>query len=374
MVLGRSTGGIGTHVVGLVGQLRAAGERVDVVTDAVTAERFGMADAHRWWPGRASGPVGSLRRLWWLRALARQADVVHAHGHQAGLVSTLATLGLATPVVVSQHNAVLVSGPRRRLLDLLQRFVATRAALVTGASSDLVDRAWRHGARHARLAEVPSPRVPALLGHLPLDDGPRRTLAGALLGESGIQAPEDAAMVLTIARIAPQKDLGTVVEAAAALQVSFHLGEMPAVWVVVGGGDQPLREDLERRATALGAPVHFLGEQEDPDRWLRAADVFVLTSHWEARALVVQEAMAAGVPVVAREVGGLPDLLQGVGTLVPAAGPASSYAHAVARYLREPATRHTAVLAGRERAATWDDEEATARRWREWYSALLPMT
>ena len=102
----------------------------------------------------------------------------------------------------------------------------------------------------------------------------------------------------------------------------------------------------------------------------RAADVFVLTSIWEARALVVQEAMAAGAPVVATDTGGLPDLVQGVGALVPV-GDAAAVAAAVAHYLSDPAARHTASVAGRKRAASWDDGKATASRWREWYSALL---
>ena len=381
MVLGRSTGGIGTHVVELVAALRGLGDRVVVVTDAVTADRFGVADAKRWWPGRQAGVVGSVRRVWWLRGLARDADVVHAHGHQAGLVAALATSGLDTPVVVSQHNAVLATGPRRRLLDLVQQFVARRAALVTGASSDLVDQARRSGAREARLAQVPSPRVPALLAQHPMDERERRSLAGRVLRESlpassavaddgPAQAPAAGTpLVLTIARIAPQKDLETLVEAAA-LDAAV---EPAPTWVVVGGGDEPLRTELERRARTLGAPVRFAGPQDDPERWLRAADVFVLTSTWEARALVVQEAMAAGVPVVATDVGGLPDLVAGVGTLVPV-GDEAAVADAVGRYLREPATRHTAVVAGRERAATWDDGDATARRWRRWYSALVPMT
>ena len=372
MVLGRSSGGIGTHVVELVSGLRVEGDRVTVVTDAVTAERFGIADAKRWWPGRAAGLVGSVRRMWWLRGLARRADVVHAHGHQAGLVATIAILGLPTPLVVSRHNAVLVGGVRGRLLDLVQRFVARRAALVTGASSDLVEVARRQGAREARLAEVPSPLVPGLLAAEPLDGDDRRQFAAQLLQGNGIQSPPDARLVLTIARIAPQKDLATLVDAAA--QISFHVGELPpAVWVVVGGGDEPLRAELERRAAAAGAPVRFLGPQADPGPWLRAAHVFVLASRWEARALVVQEAMAAGVPVVATATGGLPDLLEGVGTLVPV-GDAGAVAEAVGSYLREPATRHTASVAGRERAASWDDGAATARRWRQWYSALLVMT
>ena len=373
MLLGRSTGGIGTHVVDLTGDLRALGDDVSVVTDASTADRFAIAGARLWWPGRASGVLGSLRDLRRLRALVRASDVLHAHGHQAGLVAVVASIGTGTPVVVSQHNAVLVGGPRRRLLDLVQRVVARRADLVTGASSDLVAEAVRLGARHARVAEVPSPRVPELLADQPLPEGERRALAAELLRENAIEPRHhDAPLVLTIARIAPQKDLDTLNEAAA-INSEPTDGAPSAVWVVVGGGDDDLRTFLVGRAATLGADLHYVGPQDDPDRWLRAADLFVLASHWEARALVVQEAMAAGVPVVATDAGGLPDLVRGVGALVPVNDP-TRLAEAVEGFLRDPAARHTASVAGRERARSWDDGKATASRWREWYSALLRMT
>lgn len=383
MVLGKSTGGIGTHVVELTAGLRALGDRVEVVTDAVTAERFGMREARRWWPGRAAGLVGSVRRVWWLRALAKESDVVHAHGHQAGLVSAVAMLGLSTPLVVSQHNAVLAGGPKGRLLGLAQRFVARRATLVTGASSDLVDEARRLGARETRLAPVPSPRVAGLLATQPLDESDRRALARELLQENGIEVAQGTPMVLTIARIAPQKNLGVLVDAALTCHLrglapgdaalTRHVRGMAPVWVVVGGGDEPLRDELVARARSRGVPVHLVGPQDDPERWLRAADAFALTSTWEARALVVQEAMAAGVPVVATDTGGLHDLVEGVGTLVPV-GDAAAVSRAVGSYLEDAATRHTAVVRGRERAKTWDDDEATARRWQEWYRALPGMT
>jgi glycosyltransferase involved in cell wall biosynthesis len=435
MLVARSTGGIGTHAVELTEELRRLGEQVVIVTDPLTATSFGLTDARLWWPGRGSGKGASLRNLWRLRRLIAASDIVHAHGHQAGAVAALVALGAPTPLVVSQHNAVLATGGVRALVSrALQRLVARRAALVTGASTDLVVEARRHGARKARLAPVPSPRVPRLLALEPLDEAARHQLAGALLelrsvkdrGGQGSGDPSDSVgsqvmpqvveagegpagasartggphLVVTIARIAPQKDLETLIEAASLTQhwrdsapaearglpgtgpaesLTQHLRESAPVgpasvlWVVVGGGDEPLRERLVGRAHALGAPVHFVGPQDDPERWLRAADVFVLTSRWEARALVVQEAMAAGVPVVASDVGGLRDLLQGVGTLVPGGDPAQVWA-SVERYLRDPAARHTASLAGRERAASWDDGKATARRWREWYAGLSRMT
>jgi len=403
LLLGRSTGGIGTHVVELARDLRAQGDEVTVVTDELTARRFGLGDSTLAWPSRDLGLRGSVQALRTLRRVVRGSDVLHAHGHQAGLVGALATVRLPTPLVVSQHNAVLETGRRRRLLDLVQRVVVRRAALVTGASSDLVEEARRLGARDARLAEVPSPRVPALLEDQPAAEAARRRAARELLQRNGIDVPDGTPLVLTIARIAPQKDLATLVDAAATLQVSLtqhlheiapgevsltqhlheiapgeasltrHVHEVAPVWAVVGGGDERLRDELVRQASRLRAPVHLVGQQQDPERWLRCADVFVLTSRWEARALVVQEAMAAGVPVVATDTGGLRDLVDGVGTLVEV-GDRAAVSTAVGRFLTDPAARHTASVAGRERAASWDDGPATARRWREWYSALPGMT
>lgn len=375
VLVGRSTGGIGTHAVDLARGLRELGDDVSLVTDELTAQRFGITDARLWWPGRAAGLVRSLRRLGRLRRLVGAAEVVHAHGHQAGLVATLVAVGTHTPVVVSQHNAVLATGGLRgRASTAIQRFVSRRAALVTGASTDLVDEARRHGAHQPHLAPVPSPRVPGLLADEPLGDVERRALAADLLRENGIEPEPDASLVLTIARIAPQKDLETLVDAAA--HVSVQRGEKPApqaVWVVVGDGDDDLFRRLRRRAEAVGAAVRFVGSQADPERWLRAADVFVLPSRWEARALVVQEAMAAGVPVVATDTGGLKDLVEGVGALVPV-GDVLALAGAVERFLADPAAWHTASAAGRERATSWDDGKATASRWHQWYSALPGMT
>lgn len=367
MVVGRSTGGIGLQVVDLTAHLRSGGDEVTVATDESTAHRFGLDDAQLWWPGRAPGLRGSLSRLSHLRRAIRSADVVHAHGHQAGLVAAVAGFGTRTPLVVSQHNAVLRSGGVRGLVSrLVQTVVARRAALVTGASSDLVDEARRHGARETRVAPVPSPVVPELLRAEPPDPSARAQFRRELLQDNGIHADPEAPLVLTIARIAPQKDLGTFIDLVA------QLG-LPATGVVVGGGDATLLDDLRARVERDHLPVHFVGQQDDPARWLRAADVFVLVSTWEARALVVQEAMAAGVPVVATDAGGLRDLVDGVGVLVPV-GDATAAAAAVAAFLTDPAARHTASVEGRARATSWDDGSATASRWREWYSDLLAMT
>lgn len=367
MLLAKSTGGIGTHVDDLTRELRALGHEVIIATDPLTARTFGW-DAELLWP---DGPVGMPRAARSLRRLAQGADIVHAHGHQAGSLAALALRTLpqrARPgLVVSLHNAVL-GGSRRQALGAATAWpFAHTAALVTGASSDLVEQAREWGARWAELAPVPSPRVPGLLAQPMLDLEERRVLARELLDGVGIAVPEGTDLVLTVARIAPQKDLPTLVRAAAVD------ADAPRVWAVVGGGDGDLAESLRAQARAEGAPIHFLGAQDDPAPWLRAASAFVLTSHWEARALVVQEALAAGTPVIARDAGGLRDLVEGVGTLVSGSDP-EDWATAVGAMLGEWGAWHTAAAAGRERAASWDDSPATAAHWVSWYALAATMT
>ena len=104
------------------------------------------------------------------------------------------------------------------------------------------------------------------------------------------------------------------------------------------------------------------------EAWLQAADVFVLTSRWEARALVVQEAMAAGLPVVATRTGGLPGLIGEAGLLVPV-GDSRAVADAVDRLLDDEGLRRRLSSEARARAATWASAEDEARRWVARYTA-----
>jgi len=96
--------------------------------------------------------------------------------------------------------------------------------------------------------------------------------------------------------------------------------------------------------------------------------VFVLTSRWEARALVVQEAMAAGLPVVATRTGGLPGLIGEAGLLVPV-GDSRAVADAVERLLGDEALRRRLSSEARSRATMWASPAEEARRWVARYTA-----
>ena len=373
MFLGRSTGGIGTHVAQLSADLRDRGTDVIVVTHPLTARRFDLGPVRLWWPGSA-GWIHTLHDFRHLRRLALDSDIVHAHGHQGALLAALSMMSIALPrdrgrpkLIVSQHNAVLEGSGRQGLKRVAQRWVAHRAALVTGASGDLVKEALRLGAGRAELAQVPSPRVPELLEQRPANEQVRAEIRATLFSSVDLKEVDLALpLVVTISRIAPQKNLPVLVEAASRLR-------SPCTWVVLGDGDPDLLTALRAQARALSAPVHLLGARNDADQWLRAAEVFVLPSQWEARALVVQEAMAAGTPVVSTDVGGLHELVAGAGLLVIPGDP-DAIAEATERVLSDPGLRADLALRGREVATMLPDGHDTATWWLARYAETLVMT
>jgi glycosyltransferase involved in cell wall biosynthesis len=349
IVLATSTGGVGTHVRSLVDRLPGLGIEVAVACPVETERQFGFAAA-----GAAFQPVpiatgprprqdwASVRRL--RIALAGQ-DLVHAHGFRAAALAGLVTGRRRPgriPLIATWHNAVLASGGRRRMLAGLETLAARRADITLGASSDLVARARELGAPDARLAPVAAPAL-----------GPPVRDRAAVRSELGVTA--DRPVVLAVGRLAGQKDYATLLRAAGSWR---QRDPQP---LVVVAGDGPELEPLQRVIDAQHLPVRLLGRRDDVPDLLAAADVYVLTSRWEARALVVQEAMAAGLPVVATAVGGVPDLVEDGALLVPA-GDAAAVAEEVARLLDEPALRRRLATRATAIAATWPDENETARQ------------
>lgn len=366
LVLATSTGGIGAHVADLAHRLAADGATVTVCGPAVTNERFAFAGAEA--PtGESAGrvvfrpvevsadanpsdarAVAALRRA----LVAAEPDVVHAHGLRAGLVAALATRTAARrrPLVVTTHNAVIARGLRGGASRLAERIVARSASVVLGASADLVARAAAAGAADARLGPVSAPQ-PA----------PPRRSAMAVRTELGL--PEDAPIVLSVGRLHPQKGYDVLVAAAARWR------DRTPVPAVIIAGDGPSHQALAARISEARAPVTLLGHRGDVGDLLAAADLAVVTSVWEARQLFAQEALRAGVPLVATRVGGIPDLVGDSALLVPA-GDVDALDTAVRRLLDDPAGREQYARLGRAQAAAWPAPEETLAQVRQIYGEL----
>jgi glycosyltransferase involved in cell wall biosynthesis len=115
--------------------------------------------------------------------------------------------------------------------------------------------------------------------------------------------PEDAWLVGTVGRLAPEKDQGLLIDA---MKELLHAR---CRLLIVGAG--PELEALRSRALATGRTefIHLVGERDDVPQLLAALDVFALTSRSEGLPLVLLEAMATGLPVLSTAVGGIPDLI-----------------------------------------------------------------
>lgn len=349
LVLGPSTGGIGQHVASLASRLADAGCDVTVAGPAATRDRFGFAVPFV--PLEITGLGAPMRHLGVARAarpLLNTVDIVHAHGHAASFVA-VAAVRRSVPLVVTWHNVVLATGPRAAALRGVRRGVVRRADVVLGASSDLVEEARRLGASDARLAPVAAPPLPP----------PLRT-PEAVRAELGVS---DRPLILAIGRLAPQKGYGLL------LDVADELASRPTPPLIAVAGEGPERESLTERIEAERLPVALLGHRTDVSDLLAAADTVLLTSRWEARALVAQEALRAGVPLVATAVGGVPELVGDAALLVPYGdgrddlaqdGVAQDLAGAVRRVLDEPMLARRLASAGPKQAATWPDEDDTA--------------
>jgi glycosyltransferase involved in cell wall biosynthesis len=268
----------------------------------------------------------------WLRD--SQADLVHAHLPLAGVVARLAGRLAGVPVVYTEHNLQERYHPWTRRANRWTWRWQARAVAVSGEVAASMER--HLGSRVS---------VSVVRNGIELDrPPPARERLAELRRRFGL--PEGAPVVGTVAVLRAQKRLDLWLEAA--LRV---LAAKPEVHFLIVG-DGPLRQDLETAAERLGIvkTVHFAGLQEDVQPYLALFDLFLMSSEFEGLPLALLEAMAAGVPVVATAVGGVPEVVEdGLdGVLVPAGDP-QALAAAVLALLTDPPRRARLSEAGRRR-------------------------
>jgi glycosyltransferase involved in cell wall biosynthesis len=291
--------------------------------------------------------IRGLSELSALRALARvirefRPHVVHSHTAKAGTLARVAAWLGRVPVIVHTYHGHVFHGyfsPRQtRLFLAIERALARRTDCLLAVSETVRRELLGFG--------IGSPeRMRVMPLGLDLDRFARSdAMRGLVRAELGL-APETPTVGI-VARLVPIKAHEVFLEAAARLA-----RRLPRVaFVVVGDGER--RAELETAACRLELQgrVHFLGWRQDLDRIYADLDVVALTSRNEGSPVSLIEAMAAGRPVVATRVGGVPDLVEDglTGTLV-GPGDAGALAEAVAALLADPDQARAMGEAGRKR-------------------------
>ncbi|MDE2989621.1 MAG: glycosyltransferase [Chloroflexota bacterium] len=275
-------------------------------------------------------------------AIARgRYDVVHTHLLRADMYGALAARAARVPgLVATKHNL------EARLEHPVWRWLHRRTAGmpdVTIGISDAV-RAWA-----VTTGGVPAAKTRVVL--YGIDAAPFANLdrSGAR-AELGIEA--GARVVLCPARLDPQKNHGMLLRAFERV----HREQPDAVLLLAGGrqlGSELYERDLHALADLIDADgaVRWLGVRSDMSRLLAACDVVALASDWEGFGLALLEAMAAGRPVVATAVGGVPEVVSdGESGILVAAGDMFGFAKALIRLLDDDAARRRMGTAAARRA------------------------
>lgn len=302
-------------------------------------------------------PSGAdLKALRQLKQLAATAQVIHAHGLRAGALAVLAAKRLPAAkrprVVVTLHNLPVGSAPTRLVGQALHLVVVKGADYVLTVSPDLLEKAKQLGLKAGEIAVVPAP-ARGCMDHAAqpeISQDSAQSLdagsgigTGSSYGASSAASSKAAPCLLTIARLAPQKGLDLLLEAATLIKqrgIDF-------TWLVAGDG--PLKAQLNQQIDDAALPVKLLGRREDIGALLSQADVVVQTSYWEGQPLTLREAMQAGRAIVATDVGGSAYTLAGCGQLVePQADP---LADAVVAVISDPKGRETLEAASRAAVA-----------------------
>jgi len=180
--------------------------------------------------------------------------------------------------------------------------------------------------------------------------------------------PPDAFVIGVVSMLRPEKDLATLIRAFALL----HPRESRLKLAIVGSG--PELESLQQCAQDSGVAhdVVFQPATADVAAWLRNFDVFVLPSRNEAFPNALMEAMACGCPVVASNVGGIPELIESGSTgLLFEPGDAVALAAALHRLIQNPRERSALAAAGERFVRENLSRQASVQRMAEIYAAAI---
>jgi glycosyltransferase involved in cell wall biosynthesis len=328
-------GGVPRHVLDLVQLLDGDHYEIDVACPRASLlwsylQRRSNVQLHEIASNRAMSRADgqSWRRL---LALVRRADLIHAHSSKAGFLTrfAVAALGRTASCVFTPHGWSFwaVGGAEARFYRALERVAARWCRTILAVS----DYEYRNG-----LANGIGRPAQYRVVHNGID---LRRFAQS-------PAPVNGRIVM-VGRLSAPKRQDCAVQAAAALRQQYPHLELLLV------GDGPQRSQVEALVARLGLSrtVRLLGTRDDIPQLLSHASCLLLASDYEACPLAVIEAMAAGVPVVATRVGGVPEIVESghSGLLVESQG-SGQLARALAELLDDPHRARAMGDAGRRAA------------------------
>jgi glycosyltransferase involved in cell wall biosynthesis len=310
-----NVGGAQKQVLVFASQARAYGINMTVISLSEEPDSKVEAELREYGIPVATFPAPrlfQLRRLNQLIQILRDGnfDIIQTHLHYSNILGSLAGRLVNIPVVSMLHstgyslNNKTADLIKDKIEHLALRYLSTHVIAVGFKVADVYQSHLRR-----KSIEVISNAV-STISSLPDEE---RISVRKELSISPSQP-----VLITVGRFVPPKSYEDLVDAFAKL-----LDEHPNT-VLIMIGDGPLFSRVKAHITSLNLQesVRLLGERDDVPRFLASSDVYVSSSIWEGLPMAVLEAMMAGLPVVATEVGDIPRIIDSsVGRVVPASKP-----------------------------------------------------
>jgi glycosyltransferase involved in cell wall biosynthesis len=290
-----------------------------------------------------------------IRAL--RPDIVHTHLGTADLIGGLASRSLGTPVVSTIHWITQRGTGSRRAKDALftlgRRCCDARVIAVSDcARSAYLKQSWGMGERVVRIYNG-------------IDITAQPGSGAAVRRELGIA--EDDLLVGMVSALRPEKGHDVAIEALARLRERFPRLRL----LIVGAG--PLAGELARLGAPLGESVVLAGRRTDIASVFDALDVCLHPSRQDAFPTTLIEALATSVPVLATNVGGIPEIVEDgrTGVLIDAPASAAVLAQALGDLLADPSRRSALAASGRHAYETRFTAEPWIQGTRALYDTVL---
>ena len=284
---------------------------------------------------------------------SERIEVIHTHNTQPFVDGTLG--GLMAGVRTIVHTDHARQFPDKRRYMLAERLVSAFAYRVVGVSDDT-------SANLCKYEKIPWEKIETIPNGIDGSVFDIRVDRDARRCELGV--PTDALVLGIAARLSPPKGVVHAIRAMPGV-----LARQPRAILIIAG-DGPLEHELKDEAAGLGISSHvrFVGPRADIPELLKTFDLYILPSESEGLPMVLLEAMAAGCPIVASSVGGVPSAVEdGVnGLLVPPRDPAA-LAGAILRALGDEPLRRRLALAGRQVFRARFSAETMTRRYERLY-------
>lgn len=367
LIHGLEPGGAEALLVGLAGAAPGAGLEIAVMPLVRTIDdRYARAlrdlgvpvlglDLPTRWDPRAFGAAARRLRGW-------RPDILHTHLKHADLVGAVAARLTGVPQVSTLH---VIEDGRTPVLRAKRRLAAAARLSTARATLTVSDaqRRWYLGA----FPSADPRRVITVRNGVPDPDARRDPVAARARVRAELGCTDTDVLVVQIAVARPGKGHATLLDAMRLLRDAPERGRV----MLAVAGDGPLRAGLAAGAADLGDRVRFLGHRDDVPDLLAAADIVAHPSAFEALPTALIEALAAGRPVVATEVGGIPEVVTpDTGVYVPVADP-PALAAAIGDLAADPARRAALGAAARRRFTAHFAAAPWARRLSDLYTHVL---